>query len=120
MGEPERGRDARFTTNPGRLEHRDEVVGWLGARFAAEPRAAWIERFRRHGVPAGPVREVLDVVRDPVLAERGMVGTHRFPNGGETALFSLPWLADGARARVRRVPPTLGEHTAEFLAEYGA
>jgi len=120
MGEPERGRDPRITTNPGRLEHRDEVVGWLSRRIAAEPVAAWIERFRRHGVPAGPVREVLDVVRDPVLAERGMVATYPFPAGGETALFSLPWLADGARAPVRRVPPTLGEHTAEFLAEYGA
>ena len=119
MGEPERARDERLTTNPGRLANRAEVVGWLGRRFAAEPVATWIERFRRHGVPAGPVREVLDVVRDPVLAERGMVATHAFPGGGETPLFSLPWLADGARAPVRRVPPTLGEHTAEFLAEYG-
>ena len=119
MGEPERGRDPRITTNPGRLEHRAEVVGWLARRIGAEPVAMWIERFRRHGVPAGPVREMLDVVRDPVLAERGMVGTHRFADGGETALFSLPWLTDGVRAPVRRVPPTLGEHTAEFLAEYG-
>jgi len=120
MGEPERGRDPRITTNPGRLEHRAEVVGWLARRIGAEPVAMWIERFRRHGVPAGPVREMLDVVRDPVLAERGMVGTHRFADGGETALFSLPWLADGRRAPVRRVPPALGEHTAEFFAEYGA
>jgi crotonobetainyl-CoA:carnitine CoA-transferase CaiB-like acyl-CoA transferase len=119
MGEPERAHDERTTTNPGRLAHRAELVGWLSTRFAAEPVASWIERFRRHGVPAGPVRDVLDVVRDPVLAERGMVGTYPFPGGGETALFSLPWLADGARAPVRRVPPTLGEHTAEFLAEYG-
>ena len=119
MGEPERARDPRITTNPGRLEHRAEVVGWLTRRFAAEPVAVWIERFRRHGVPAGPVREMLDVVRDPVLAERGMVNTYAFPGGGETALFALPWLTDGVRAPVRRVPPTLGEHTAEFLAEYG-
>ena len=118
MGEPERARET--TTNPERLAHRAELVGWLGQRFAAEPVAAWLERFRRHGVPAGPVREMLDVVRDPVLAERGMVGTYALPGRGETALFSLPWLADGARAPVRRVPPTLGEHTAEFLAEYGA
>ena len=55
-----------------------------------------------------------------MLAERGMVATHRFPGGGETSLFSIPWLADGARAPLRRVPPALGEHTAEFLAEYGA
>jgi crotonobetainyl-CoA:carnitine CoA-transferase CaiB-like acyl-CoA transferase len=120
MGEPGRGRDERFATNPARLLHRAEVVGWLAARFAAEPLATWLERFRRHGVPAGPVRDVLDVVRDPVLVERGMVRTYPFPGGGETALFALPWLADGARAPVRRVPPALGEHTAEFLAEYGA
>ena len=119
MGEPERARDERIATNPGRLAHRAEVVGWLAARFAAEPVATWVERFRRHGVPAGPVRDVLDVVRDPVLTQRGMVHTHPFPGGGETALLSLPWLVDGARAPVRRVPPALGEHTAEFLAEFG-
>jgi len=118
IGEPERARGP-LATNPGRLLHRAEVVGWLARRFTAEPLATWIERFRRCGVPAGPVREMLDVVRDPVLAERGMVATHRFPGGDETALFSLPWLADGVRAPVRRVPPAVGEHTAEFLAEFG-
>ena len=118
IGEPERARGT-LATNPGRLLHRAEVVGWLARRFTAEPLATWIERFRRCGVPAGPVREMLDVVRDPVLAERGMVATHRFPGGDETALFSLPWLADGVRAPVRRVPPAVGEHTAEFLAEFG-
>jgi len=118
MGEPDRARDPAAATNPARVLHRDEVVGWLARRFAAEPRAVWLERFRLAGVPAGPVREVVEAVSDPALHARGMVSTHRF-GGGETALFSLPWMIDGARPHVRRPPPAVGEHTAEFLAEYG-
>ena len=43
MGEPARTRDARFFTNPGRVEHRVELIGWLGRRFAEAPRERWIE-----------------------------------------------------------------------------
>src|SRR4030095_3715121 len=56
MGETERARRARFAANPGRLLHRTEVVGWLARRFAAEPRAVWLARFRRPRGPAGPRR----------------------------------------------------------------
>jgi crotonobetainyl-CoA:carnitine CoA-transferase CaiB-like acyl-CoA transferase len=119
LGTPERARDARWATNPSRVRDREELVGWLSRRFAAEPRSAWLERFRRAAVPAGPVRDVLEAVRDPALAARGMVASHALAAGERTPLLSLPWLADGARAPVRRPPPALGEHTAEFLAAFG-
>jgi crotonobetainyl-CoA:carnitine CoA-transferase CaiB-like acyl-CoA transferase len=120
MGEPGRATDPASATNPARVLHRADVVGWLAGRFALEPRAAWLARFRALSVPAVPVRDVLEAVSDPVLAERGMVATHDFGDRGQTALLSLPWLSDGVRAPVRRVPPALGEHTAEFLSGFGA
>lgn len=119
LGDPDRAGDARFAANPGRVEHRAELVGWLSARFAVEPREAWLERFRRAGVPAGPVREVHEAMADPALAARGMVASHRLPGGERTPLLSLPWQADGARPPVALPPPALGEHTAEFLREFG-
>jgi crotonobetainyl-CoA:carnitine CoA-transferase CaiB-like acyl-CoA transferase len=119
LGEPGRARDPRFASNPGRVEHRAELVGWLSARFATAPREAWLERFRRASVPAGPVRDVHEAVADPALAARGMVAEHRLPGGERTPLFALPWEVDGRRPPVLHPPPALGQHTAEFLAAYG-
>jgi crotonobetainyl-CoA:carnitine CoA-transferase CaiB-like acyl-CoA transferase len=119
MGEPARGTDPRFAANPARVLHRADVVGWLAGRFASEPREAWLARFRAAGVPAGPVRNVLEAVTDPVLAARGLVAPHALPDGTVTPLFSLPWRADGVRAPVTLPPPALGQHTREFLREFG-
>ena len=118
MGEPERASDPRLSANPGRVLHRVEVVGWLAARFAMAPRAEWLERFQRAGVPAGPVREVHEAVADPALASRGMVSRHRLPGGESTPLLSLPWRIDGTRPPVELPPPSLGQHTAEFMSEF--
>jgi crotonobetainyl-CoA:carnitine CoA-transferase CaiB-like acyl-CoA transferase len=120
LGEPGRAHEARWAGNPDRVLHRAEVVGWLAARFATAPRAHWLERFREAGVPAGPVRDVREAVQDPALATRGMVATHRLPGGETTPLLALPWQVDGERPPVERVPPSLGQHTAEFRAEFGA
>jgi crotonobetainyl-CoA:carnitine CoA-transferase CaiB-like acyl-CoA transferase len=119
LGEPERGTDARWARNPGRVLHRAEVVEWLAARFAEAPRAEWLERFRAAGVPAGPVREVHEVVRDPALAERGAIAPGvRLADGTVTDLFALPWRIEASRRPLRHPPPRLGQHTAEFHARF--
>jgi crotonobetainyl-CoA:carnitine CoA-transferase CaiB-like acyl-CoA transferase len=118
MGEPGRGTDPRYALNPARIQHRAEISAWLAGRFATAPRAEWLERFRAAGVPAGPVRNVLDAVTDPALAARGMVASHTLPGGEVTPLFALPWRLDGVRPPVDRPPPALGQHTDEFLATF--
>jgi len=118
LGEPQRADDPRWAGNPGRVLHRDVVVQWLAERFAAEPRAHWLERLQAAGVPAGAVRDVHDAVNDPALAARGMVAGARLAGGASTVLFQLPWRIEGERPPVLRAPPRLGEHTAEFLARF--
>ena len=120
LGEPKRADDPRWAANPGRVLHRDDVVGWLAGRFASAQRAHWIERLQRAGVPAGPVRDVREAVGDPALAARGMVAPYSLPDGTVTPLLSLPWCADGERPPVTLPPPALGQHTAEFLSEFAA
>ena len=118
MGEPERGTDPKYALNPARILHRAEIVAWLGGRFATAPRDVWLERFRALNVPAGPVRNVLDAVTDPALAARGMLTTQTLPGGETTPIFAMPWRADGVRPPVDRPPPSVGQHTDEFLATF--
>jgi crotonobetainyl-CoA:carnitine CoA-transferase CaiB-like acyl-CoA transferase len=112
--------DARLAANPGRVSARAEVTGAIAARLTSGTRAHWLERLRAAHVPAGPVRDLHEAVRDPALRERGMVHGAP-PAGGEVSseLFALPWLADGVRAPLRLKPPALGAHTSEFLARFG-
>jgi crotonobetainyl-CoA:carnitine CoA-transferase CaiB-like acyl-CoA transferase len=118
LGEPARGEDPRWLRNPDRVRARDEVVGWLAEVFAGGPRARWLAALAAAGVPAGPVRELHEVVDDPALSARGMVGPATLADGHRTRLLALPWRIDGERPGVSRPPPRLGADTAEFLARF--
>jgi crotonobetainyl-CoA:carnitine CoA-transferase CaiB-like acyl-CoA transferase len=112
--------DARLDANPGRVSARAEVVGAIAARLISGERAHWLERLREAHVPAGPVRDLHEAVRDSALRDRGMLhGTPASGGAASSELFALPWLSDGARAPLRLRPPALGAHTAEFLARFG-
>jgi len=109
--------DPRFAGNAGRVEHRDDVVAALAARFRAGPRDAWLAKLGAARVPAGPVREVHEVVADPALDQRGMI--HRGAGPGGADLLGAPFVAGGRRPALRLPPPALGAHTAEFLERFG-
>jgi len=111
------GADAALAANPGRVAARTRVVGAIAERLATGPRDAWLERLRAARVPAGPVREMHEVVRDPALRMRGFVRGAVGAGGGES--FALPWRIEAARPPLRLAPPGLGEHTAEFLQRFG-
>jgi len=112
--------DPRMATNPGRVLHRREVVEALATRFASRPRREWLERLAQARVPAGPVREVHEVMRDQALTGRGMVRRAPAADGTPLDLLALPWRIDAERPPLRLPPPRLGEHTAEFMARFGS
>jgi formyl-CoA transferase/CoA:oxalate CoA-transferase len=113
---PELAARAEWRANPGRVLHRAEVVAALAARLRGRTRAAWLDRLRTARVPAGPVRDLAEVVADPALAASDLV---RRAAGTGVDLLGLPWRADGVRPPLRLPPPRLGEHTAAFLARFG-
>jgi len=116
---PELAARADWAHNPERVLHRGAVVEAIGSRLRERPLAHWIERLAAARVPAGPVREVHEVIADPALLLRGMVQAATLTGTADpVGLLALPWLADGARAPLRLPPPRLGEHTAEFLARF--
>ena len=113
--------DVALAKNPGRVARRQAVVGAIAARIALRPVAEWLELLRRARVPAGPVREVADVMRDPALRARDMIRSTRASasTGPSVELLGSPWLASGRRPPLRLPPPRLGQHTGEFHQRFG-
>jgi CoA:oxalate CoA-transferase len=100
----------RYPTNPERVEHRDELVGFLEARFREERTASWVARLRAAGVPCGPVSTVDQVLADPQVRHRAMVAetARAHPVAGTHHLVGNPVKVDSPD---RYDPaPLLGEH----------
>jgi crotonobetainyl-CoA:carnitine CoA-transferase CaiB-like acyl-CoA transferase len=50
--------DERFSTNPARVEHRDELRPLLKRALATRPATDWVDRLRARRVPAGVVNDI--------------------------------------------------------------
>jgi len=109
-----------WATNAERVKQREELIAAVSACFATGTRESWLARLKAGRVPAGPLRDLHEVVRDPALAERGMVTSGKVaPSNQEVPLMALPWKIDAERPALRLPPPALGQHTDEFLARFG-
>lgn len=114
LGLPGLPADPRFAGNDARVEHRAELLEVLAAAVRREPRAAWLERLREAGVPAGPVNTLPEALADEQVAARGMVASAPHPALGSVPLVQSALLHAGASS-VRSAPPLLGEHSREVL-----
>src|SRR5258708_2378559 len=84
---PEWSARREWRQNRDRVLHRVEVVAAMQQRLGSRPRADWLAALARAGVPAGPVRDVAEVMGDPALAARGFVRPARL--AGEAADVQL-------------------------------
>ncbi len=82
MDRPELATDPRYATHGARGERQDEldemIAGWA-ADFTATD---LIELLNRHGVVAGPVNTVAEVMTDPQFNARGLFVDHVDPSVG--------------------------------------
>jgi len=114
---PELETDARFDSNPKRVERRSELVPMLEAIFPTRTTAEWLVRLQREGVPVAPINSVDQVVSDPQVLLREMVVDLEHPTLGTLRTLGTPVKAEGA-SPFRPVPPrALGEDTESVLRE---
>lgn len=115
---PELRDDPRFAGNNERMAHRAELVAELESRFRARGTDEWVAKLLEAGVPAGPIRDYEEVLRDdPHVKERGMVTSFEHPVEGTTSVLGPAIKLSRTPARVVSPPPLLGQHTDEVLAE---
>jgi crotonobetainyl-CoA:carnitine CoA-transferase CaiB-like acyl-CoA transferase len=116
---PELLRDPRFADNPSRVRHRVQLVEALAARTRAFKTADLLERLRAAGVPSAPILTLDQVLQEPQTQASGMLVGAPHPRLPDYRSLGLPICWDGLRPGVRRVPPQLGEHSADVLTWLG-
>ena len=119
LGVPGMPRDPRFTDNPARVAHRADVFASLSAVTRSFSSAEVLDRLQRVGVPCAPILTLDKVAAEPQTAASGMLVAAKHPRIPDYRAVGLPIRWDGERPGVSRVPPLLGEHTAEVLSELG-
>ena len=108
---------AAFPANEIRVEKRDEVMAVLTDRISVLERPKLLSLLDAADVPVGPVNDVAEVLADPHVRARKLVGSFDYPGVGEFRALALPYKFLGFDNPEIGRPPTLGEHTAKILAE---
>lgn len=113
LGRPDLCADPRFSTNLDRSKNRAAFVPVLEAQLAKSTRGDLIARMRQAGIPCGEVLGLREALLGERAREAGLV-----VGGAEAGHVIAPaYRLDGRRMPVRRMPPGLGDATAEILEE---
>jgi len=116
---PHLARDERFTDNPSRVRHRPALIEAISTLTRRYKSAELLDRLRGAGVPSTPVLTLDAVMEEPQTKASGILLGAPHPRLPDYRSIGLPILWNGARPEVRRVPPALGEHTADVLTWLG-
>jgi crotonobetainyl-CoA:carnitine CoA-transferase CaiB-like acyl-CoA transferase len=107
LGVAELGMDARFATNPDRVDNRTILVGLLEPLIAAWNRDALLAALEAQAVPAGPINSVADVFADPQIVARRMRIDVTDADGLSIPGVRLPILFDGEAMIADKPAPKL-------------
>jgi crotonobetainyl-CoA:carnitine CoA-transferase CaiB-like acyl-CoA transferase len=106
-----------FGDNAKRVERRDEVMPVLTKAISQLTRAELIAKLDEAEVPVGPVNDVAEVLADPHVRARRLVGSFDYPEVGEFKALAIPYKFLGWDNPEIGRPPALGEHTEAILSQ---
>jgi crotonobetainyl-CoA:carnitine CoA-transferase CaiB-like acyl-CoA transferase len=108
--------DARYATNPGRIEHRVELVAAISAIISAWTMAGLMARLEPAGVPCGQVNTIDQVFDEPQARHRGLqVEQTRDDLSEPVRTVASPIRMSVTPPRYDTAPPRLGQNTATVI-----
>jgi len=108
---------AAFLDNAIRVAKRDDVMQVLTEKISQVDRARLLSMLDEADVPVGPVNDVAEILADPHVRARRLIGTFDYPEVGEFKALAIPYKFLGWDNPEIGRPPTLGEHTDSLLKE---
>lgn len=113
--------DPRFTEREARKTNRYLLKAELEEALATKPASDWAALLNRHGVPAGEVLSVPDILQTEHVAARDLIKTFDQVPGAERdiAIAGAGFRLASDDPSPRKPPPELGADTDAILAELG-
>lgn len=110
--------DPRFKDNAARVENMDAVDGLLAAWCGSLSREEVFEITKTHRVPSAPVRDLIEVMNDPHLHQRGMLRHMEHPELGHIIVPNSPLRYDGTAPMTLTPSRSLGADNEEIYASF--
>jgi len=122
-GRRELADDARFATNPKRVDNRSNLIPLLGDLLRARTSSDWLDSLEQAGVPCGPINDIEQLFADPQVKARGLQISIPDPDrtvpddGVAQPGVASPIHFSETPIRYELPPPRLGQHTDAVLRE---
>ena len=100
-------------------DRREEITARLRTIFKEKPVARWDEEFSRVEVCHAVIREMDEVLRDPLFAQREMVVEQSQGGGCSAKTLGIPVKLHQTPGTLRTPPAGFAENTTEVLRELG-
>src|SRR3954469_3252336 len=111
--------DPRFRTNSDRVRHAEECEAPIAAFIAARTLEENMTAFAASEVTAAPVYDIDQFLADPHVQDREIVVEMPDPDLDRIAMHNIIPRLSETPGRLRSPAPSLGEHTAEILGQFG-
>ncbi|MGC3874692.1 CaiB/BaiF CoA transferase family protein [Halomonas sp. GXIMD04776] len=111
--------DERFLTNFDRGQHVEALEALLEAILVEQDADFWLERCDKAGVPAGPINDFDQAMRDEHYLARGMVQEMDHPVIGRMKTIGFPSKFSRTPSQIRSPAPLFAQHTNEVLSQLG-
>ena len=119
MGRDDLASDPTLADNAGRDARRAELYSLIDAWVASLPQAEVLAKLEAAEVPASPIYNIEDMLRDPQFLAREMFIQGELPGG---KAFKMPGIIPKLSATPgssEHVGPALGEHNQSILSRLG-
>jgi crotonobetainyl-CoA:carnitine CoA-transferase CaiB-like acyl-CoA transferase len=117
-GEPQVMDDPRFSTFAARQKNFRLVWDEIERQVARKTSAQWLALLTPEDIPFSPVNSLEDLPADPHLKSVGFWSQAEHQTEGTVRVPRNPLIFSVSPPSITRLPPALGEHTAEVLREF--
>ena len=111
--------NADYSSEAGRLQHREALHEALNQYFSTRTSNEWIEALNNAGVPCGPINQIDQVFADEQVKHLGMAKPISHPILGNTHVVNNAVRMSSVSDMEYHPTPERGEHTAQILKEFG-
>lgn len=104
-------RDARFATNPQRVQNRSELIAQIQRELVKYSSGDLLDRLQQAGIPAAPINDIAALAKDPQVLARDVFTTM---TDGKTPCIRSPIRYSRTPITSYQSPPRKGEHQADI------